>query len=100
MDDLGHHDDRITLVRAQRGYMDEPNVPALCRCSRTRRSSSTTTTCTYFLNTIEVRRSKNPRMAQWRKDFFLATSRLTADAAEHFRLPRDQTVITGSRIEL
>ena len=52
------------------------------------------------MNTIEVRRGKNPRMAQWRKDIFLATSRLTADAAEHFRLPREQTVITGSRIEL
>ena len=29
-----------------------------------------------------------------------ATSRITADAAEHFRLPRGQTVIMGSRIEL
>ena len=25
---------------------------------------------------------------------------ISADAAEHFRLPRDQTVIMGSRIEL
>ena len=29
-----------------------------------------------------------------------AASRLTADAAEYFRLPRDRTVIMGSRIEL
>jgi KUP system potassium uptake protein len=39
-------------------------------------------------------------MSRWRKDIFLATSRITADAAEHFRLPREQTVIMGSRIEL
>jgi len=30
----------------------------------------------------------------------LATSRITADAAEYFRLPRERTVIMGSRIEL
>jgi KUP system potassium uptake protein len=39
-------------------------------------------------------------MSRWRKHLFLATSRITADAAEHFRLPREQTVIMGSRIEL
>jgi KUP system potassium uptake protein len=39
-------------------------------------------------------------MAQWRKDIFLATSRITAAAAAHFRLPREQIVITGFRIEL
>jgi hypothetical protein len=28
---------------------------------------------------------------------FVATARLTADAAESFELPRERTVITGSR---
>jgi KUP system potassium uptake protein len=31
---------------------------------------------------------------------FLATSTVAADAAEYFRLPRDRTVILGSRIEV
>ena len=39
-------------------------------------------------------------MSRWRKHLFVATARLTADAAEYFRLPRDRTVIMGSRIEL
>jgi KUP system potassium uptake protein len=39
-------------------------------------------------------------MSRWRKRLFVATSRLTADAAEYFRLPREDTVIMGSRIEL
>jgi KUP system potassium uptake protein len=39
-------------------------------------------------------------MSLWRKRLFLATARLTADAAEYFQLPRDRTVIMGSRIEL
>ena len=41
-----------------------------------------------------------PGMSRWRKRLFLATSRITADAAEYFRLPRDRTVIMGSRIEV
>jgi KUP system potassium uptake protein len=39
-------------------------------------------------------------MNQWRKRLFVTTSRITADAAEYFHLPRDRTVIMGSRIEL
>ena len=39
-------------------------------------------------------------MARWRKQLFFATSRITADAAEYFNLPRDRTVIIGSRISV
>ncbi len=38
-------------------------------------------------------------MAQWRKRLFIATSYITADAAERFGLPRDRMSIMGSRIE-
>jgi KUP system potassium uptake protein len=39
-------------------------------------------------------------MSRWRKRLFLATSQITADAAEYFQLPRERTVIMGSRIDL
>jgi KUP system potassium uptake protein len=39
-------------------------------------------------------------MSRWRKRLFIATSHITADAAEYFQLPREQTLIVGSRIEL
>jgi KUP system potassium uptake protein len=54
----------------------------------------------YFLSTIEIHPGNAPGMNQWRKRLFVATARLTADAAEYFQLPRDRTVIMGSRIEL
>src|SRR5262245_37630884 len=47
-----------------------------------------------------VSHSDAPGMSRWRSQLFLATSRLTADATEYFRLPRAQTVIMGSRIEV
>ena len=54
----------------------------------------------YFLSTIEIRRGNTPGMSRWRKRLFVATARLTADAAEYFQLPRESTVIMGARIEL
>jgi KUP system potassium uptake protein len=82
--------------------MDDPNVPALlplirnadleCRLHDGRVS--------YFLPTIELHKGNTPGMSRWRKRLFLATSRITADAAEYFQLPRDRTVIMGSRIDL
>jgi KUP system potassium uptake protein len=54
----------------------------------------------FFLSKIELRRGPEPTMAAWRKRLFIATSYITADAAESFGLPRDRTVIMGSHIEL
>ncbi|MFG2549323.1 hypothetical protein [Streptomyces sp. NPDC048581] len=54
----------------------------------------------YFLSKIELRRGKESTMASWRKRLFIATSYITADAAEYFGLPRDRTVIMGSHIEV
>jgi KUP system potassium uptake protein len=101
-DELGYTDDQIVHVTARFGYMDEPNIPALlplirkaeieCRIDDEKLS--------YFLSTIELHRGDTPGMSRWRKQLFLATARITADAAEYFGLPREQTVIMGSRLEL
>jgi KUP system potassium uptake protein len=55
---------------------------------------------TYFLSTVELTLSKRPGMARWRKHLFLATARLSADAAEAFHLPGERTLRVGSRIEV
>jgi len=54
----------------------------------------------YFLSKLELIRGRKKTMAQWRKRLFIATSYITADAAQRFGLPRDRTVIMGSRIEV
>jgi KUP system potassium uptake protein len=54
----------------------------------------------YVLSEIELTMGESPTMAPWRKRLFIATSHLTADAVDFFRLPRDRTVIVGSRIEV
>ena len=54
----------------------------------------------YFLSKLELTKGTEPTMASWRKRLFIATSYITADAAEYFGLPRDRTVIMGSRIDI
>jgi KUP system potassium uptake protein len=102
IDPLGHGDDRITHVTARFGYMDEANVPALLPLvlEADPESPLREGDVSYFLSTIELHPGNTPGMSRWRKRLFLATAQITADAAEHFRLPRDRTVIMGSRIEL
>jgi KUP system potassium uptake protein len=84
VDALGHKDDRITHVTACFGYMDQQDVPALLPLIRKASLESPLDgdTLSYFLSTIEVRRGTTPGMSRWRKRLFVATSRLTADAAE------------------
>ena len=103
LDDLGYTDDGITHVSARFGYMDEPNVPevlALVREAQAESPVGPDSEVSYFLSTIELRRGDLPGMSLWRKRLFLATANITADAAEYFRLPRDRTVIMGSRVEV
>jgi KUP system potassium uptake protein len=82
--------------------MDSPDVPGLLPLIRQAELESPLdeSRISYFLSTIDLHAGAHPDMSRWRKRLFLATARLTADAAEYFRLPRDRTVIMGSRIEL
>jgi KUP system potassium uptake protein len=102
IDDLGYTDDGITHVTAAFGYMDEPNVPEVLRSIDPRKLESPIDIdqASYFLSTIALRRGDAPGLSRWRKQLFLATSRITADAAEYFGLPRERTVIMGSHIEI
>ncbi|MCX4510711.1 potassium transporter Kup [Streptomyces sp. NBC_01619] len=102
VDDLGYADDGIIHVTARFGYMETPDVPrALSMLDPAMTEGALhLDQASYFLSKIELQRGKAPTMAPWRKRLFIATSYITADAAEHFGLPRNQTVIMGSRIEV
>jgi len=102
VDGLGYADDGIVHVTARFGYMETPDVPgtlALLDPADTE-GPLLLDEASYFLSTIELRRGPAPTMAPWRKRLFIATSHITADAAEHFGLPRDRTVIMGWHIEV
>jgi KUP system potassium uptake protein len=102
IDDLGYADDGITHAATRFGYMETPDIPAVLKTLDPAMTEGQLqlAEASYFLSTIELRRGKEPTMAPWRKRLFIATSYITADAAEHFGLPRDRTVIMGSHINV
>ncbi|MFC9671501.1 potassium transporter Kup [Streptomyces sp. NPDC056949] len=102
VDDLGYADDGIVHVTARFGYMETPDVPGLLATLDAAQTEGPLQLdqASYFLSKIELRRGKAPTMAPWRKRLFIATSYITSDAAEHFSLPRDRTVIMGAHIEV
>ncbi|MFD4972979.1 potassium transporter Kup [Streptomyces sp. NPDC058424] len=102
VDDLGYADDGIIHVTARFGYMETPDVPGILAMLTPAKTEGPLQLdqASYFLSKIELRRGKAPTMAPWRKRLFIATSYITADAAEYFGLPRDRTVIMGSQIEV
>jgi KUP system potassium uptake protein len=102
VDDLGYRHDGIIHVTARFGYMDLTNVPGLLPLIRDAdvEGPAPDAKLSYFVSRIELVQGDAPGLSRWRKRLFIATSRITPDAAEYFRLPRERTVIMGSRIEI
>jgi KUP system potassium uptake protein len=102
IDDLGYTDDGIMHASARFGYMDKPQVPPVVRqlAKAPTEFPIDVRGASYFLSTIDLARGDGDELSNWRKTLFIATSRITADPAEYFALPRHRTVIIGSRIEI
>ncbi|MBO3663947.1 KUP/HAK/KT family potassium transporter [Microbacterium sp. NEAU-LLB] len=102
VDDLGDPSDGITHVTINFGYAEVTDVPRAlslvspkAACGRLNLDEAV-----FYLSKIELRAGRKPRMASWRKKLFLATSRITVDAAEHFNLPLNRTVVLGEVVEV
>jgi KUP system potassium uptake protein len=102
IDDLGFSGDGMIYVTARYGYLDKTNIPSLLPLMRDAGvdGSSPDGRLSYFVSRIELVPGHSPGMSRWQKRLFIATSRITADAADSFGLPRERTVNMGSRIEL
>ncbi|MDT5290660.1 MAG: system potassium uptake protein [Mycobacterium sp.] len=102
IDPLGRANDGIIHVTARFGYMETPDVRDALRLLEPTKTEGSIAIddASYFLSKIELTRGDAPTMPAWRTNLFIATSKLSADAAESFGLPRDRTLIVGSRIEV
>jgi len=102
IDDLGYGGDGVVHVSARFGYMDTPDVPEALRLLDPAHTEGRISIdeASYFLSKIELKKGRAPTMAAWRKRLFIATSYITADAAEFLGLPRNRTVVMGSQIDV
>jgi KUP system potassium uptake protein len=102
VEDLDLVHDGIIFVRARYGYLDRPDVPAALRLLDPDQTEGPIDLddASYFLSKLELVVCSQPTMPPWRTRLFVATSYITADAAAHFKLPVDRTVIIGARLEV
>ena len=102
VDNLGYNRDGIIFVSARFGYMEASDVPAALRLLDLSQTEGhiDVDNASYFLSKLELTVGDEPTMAKWRKNLFVTTSYITADAASFFKLPRDNTVIIGARIDV
>jgi KUP system potassium uptake protein len=82
--------------------METPDVPRMVRLLDPAKAEELIAIddVSYFLSTIELTKGAELTMSAWRRNLFIATSRLSSDGAEFFGLPQDRTLIEGSRIEV
>jgi KUP system potassium uptake protein len=102
IDDLGYGDDGIVHLTAHFGYMEAPDVLGVLRLLEPSQTEGQIDVddASYFLSDLELTMGAAKNIAQWRKHLFIATSHITADAANYFGLPPERTVVMGSRIEI
>jgi len=102
VDELGCANDGISHITAHFGYMETPDVLAALQLLDPAQTEDSIAIddAFYVLSTIELTMGESRTMAPWRSRLFIATSHLAADGAEYFHLPRDRTVMVGSRIEV
>ena len=92
---------RITHVTVRTGYHDTLNVPEalrLCRKQGQLERNLDLEHASYFVSRITITPARTPGMRLWRKNLFIAMARNAASPIDHFGLPGDRTVITGSRV--
>jgi KUP system potassium uptake protein len=102
VDHLGDPADGITHIAIRFGYMETPDVPKALSLLTPEQTEGRIdlSDATYFLSKIELQTGRTPGLPMWRKRLFIATSYITADAAEHFGLPRNRTVLLGEHVEV
>jgi KUP system potassium uptake protein len=102
IDPLGYTNDGIIHVTARFGYMETPDVRRTLGALEPTKPEGLVAIedASFFLSKIELTKGGEPTMPAWRKNLFIATSRLSTDGAESFCLPQDRTLIVGSRIEV
>jgi KUP system potassium uptake protein len=82
------------------GFMEDPDVPRDLALAKQAGLPVDLERASYFLGRERLLPTMRPGMALWREHLFALMSRNARDAADFFRLPPDQVVEIGVRMEL
>jgi KUP system potassium uptake protein len=92
---------KIVHVTVRAGYRDRGGIADLLALARKRGFLDRNLDlehASYFVSRMTIVPTMHPGMARWRKRLFIGMARNAASPVEHFGLPSDRTVITGSQV--
>ncbi len=87
-------------ISVQYGFMEEPNVPYALALAREQGLDFELGDVVFFLGRESIVPHRRPVMSFWREALFSFLSRNAMDATRFFKIPPDQVVEIGSRVEL
>jgi len=87
-------------ISVQYGFMEEPNVPYALALAREQGLEFELDEVVFFLGRESIVPHRRPVMSFWREGLFSFLSRNAMDATRFFKIPPDQVVEIGSRVEL
>jgi KUP system potassium uptake protein len=94
---------KIIYLTIRTGYRDRTNLPvalALARKQGMLPRNFDLEHASYFVSRMTIDQTDAPGMPRWRKRLFIAMARNSSSPIEHFGLPWDRTVTSGSQITL
>lgn len=104
LDHLGPEDDGVCHVTATFGYADRVDLATLLADSIALAEGELDgldpDTTTFYVSDPVVVFDRRASMPRWRQRVYLAMDRVTPDAVDLFKLPRDRTIVIGRQVAL
>jgi KUP system potassium uptake protein len=100
---LGKGKFKIIYLTIRTGYRDRTNLPVALAQARKQGMlprNFDLEHASYFVSRMSIEQTDAPGMPRWRKRLFIAMARNSSSPIEHFGLPWDRTVTSGSQIGL
>ena len=94
---------KIAHVTVRLGYRDRQNIPEALALARKRGKLDRNLDlehASYFISRMTIKAENGPGMPRWRKRLFVLMARNSSSPIDHFGLPGNRTVLTGSQIGL
>ena len=92
---LTHINNHFSKATITFGFMEDPNVPlALSKVKDTEIDFNMMKT-SYVLSRRRIKQAEGSELPKWQDNYFVSLSRLSANAADYFQIPIDQSVEIG-----
>jgi KUP system potassium uptake protein len=94
---------KIVHVTLRVGYRDRQRIPDLLALARKRGFLDRNLDlehASYFISRMTIVTTDAPGMARWRKRLFIGMARNASSPIDHFGLPSERTVMTGSQVAI